>query len=385
MSTEGAGVGVVGVTPLFYISGHGFGHASREVEIIHALARRIPGLRVHLRTSVPPDLLHRTLRVPFDLHEGDVDSGIAQSSSVAHEDEATVRQAVAFYGGYARRIETELAWLRHSPVDVVVGDIPPLAFDVAARLGVPSVAIGNFTWDWIYETHPGMTAAAPWLLPLIRAGYGRATLALQLPFSDGFAVFPRVERLPLVCRVPTRDRDATRRHFGLPLDRRVALLSFGGYGMPSLDLSRLDCLREWTIAATDRSAAPPAQAVPPGSIVVIPEEAFRASGFRYEDLVAAADVVVTKPGYGIIAECMAADTAMLYTSRGDFREYDLLVRELPRYVRSRFISQEDLFAGRWRDALAGLMAQPAPAERLRLDGADEAARAIEAVLRAASR
>ena len=47
---------------------------------------------------------------------------------------------------------------------------------------------------------------------------------------------------------------------------------------------------------------------------------------------------------------------MLYTSRGQFREYDLLVRQLPGYVRSRFISQDDLFAGRWRDALDELTA-----------------------------
>ena len=73
--------------------------------------------------------------------------------------------------------------------------------------------------------------------------------------------------------------------------------------------------------------------------------------FRYEDLVAAADVVVTKPGFGIIAECIAARTPMLYTSRGDFREYDLLVREMPKNLRCRFITHADLFGGRWRDAL----------------------------------
>ena len=373
------------MTALFYISGHGFGHASRQVEIINALGRQWPGLRIQLRTSVSPDLLARTLRVPFDVRPGDVDSGIAQSSSVAHEDEATVRQTVAFYRTYDRRVDDEVAALHGAYPDIVIGDIPPLAFAVAARLGVPAIAIANFTWDWIYETHPGMAEAAPWLLPLIRASYARATLALQLPLSDGFSVFPRVQPLPLVCRRPTRTRDDTRAHFGLARDRRVALMSFGGYGMPSLDLSRLDCLDGWTIAATDRSAATPSTRMPAHSIVVIREEAFQASGFRYEDLVAAADVVVTKPGYGIIAECIAAETAMLYTSRGDFREYDLLVRELPRFVRARFIGQADLFAGRWRDALSAVIAQPAPPERMRLDGAEVAARAIETTLRDASR
>ena len=75
---------------------------------------------------------------------------------------------------------------------------------------------------------------------------------------------------------------------------------------------------------------------------------FYDAGWRYEDLVAAVDVVATKPGYGIIAECAAHQTAILYTSRGHFVEYEVLVREMPRYVRSQFIPQEALFAGEWR-------------------------------------
>jgi L-arabinokinase len=106
------------------------------------------------------------------------------------------------------------------------------------------------------------------------------------------------------------------------------------------------------------------------------EEAFLSGAFRYEDLVAAADVVITKPGYGIIAECVSTRTAMLYTSRGVFREYDVLVDALPRVVRSRFINQADLLAGRWRSALEAVVAQPPPAERLAVDGADVAARRL---------
>ena len=359
------------MTVLFFISGHGFGHASRQVEIINALARRAgPDLRVVIRSAVQPDLLARTLRAPYRLLPGAVDAGIVQSSSVAHDDEATVRAVVRFQDDYEARVAAEAA--AADGVGLVVGDIPPLAFDVAARLGVPSVAIANFTWDWIYETHPGLATAAPDLLDRIRAAYGRASLALELPFGAGFDVFPKVRRIPLVCRTPTRSRADTRRRVGIPADRPTALLSFGGYGLPSLDLSALDCLADWTIVTTDRSTRPPAAATG-SSIVFIPESAFVSSGVRYEDLVAAVDVVVTKPGYGIIAECIAAGTALLYTSRGEFREYDLLVRHLPRFVRSRFIPQADLFAGRWHEALSAIIRQPPPPEAMAIDGADVAA------------
>ena len=73
---------------------------------------------------------------------------------------------------------------------------------------------------------------------------------------------------------------------------------------------------------------------------------------------AAADVVVSKPGYGIASECVANGTAMLYTSRGQFVEYDLFVDAMPRVLRCRYLPQADLLAGRWADAIDALLAQP---------------------------
>ncbi len=354
---------------VFYISGHGFGHASRDVEIINALHAAQPRTVV-IRSAVSPNLLSRTLRAPYTLLPGVCDTGIVQATSVTHDDEATVTAALEFYRYFDEHIEQEVDALGGFEVSAIVGDIPPLAFEVAARLEVPSIAVGNFTWDWIYETHPGFRERAPHVIDLIRAAYRKADLALELPFSGGFDIFERVERMPLVARRPTHDRIATRRHFGLPADRRAVLLSFGGYGLPSLDLRTLDC-PEWTVVTTDRIRTNGASA--PGHVVMLDEGAFLGEAFRYEDLVAAVDVVLTKPGYGIIAECIAANTAMLYTSRGSFREYDLLVREMPRLLRCRFIGQDDLFAGRWRDALDLLCLQPPAPDHVPTDGADAAA------------
>ena len=359
---------------VFYISGHGFGHASREVEIINALGRLRPDLRMVIRSAVSPGLLARTITVPYELRPGPCDSGIIQSSSVTHDDEATVQAAIEFFGTWSARIESEIRDFGADLPALIVADIPPIAFEIGDRIGVPAIAISNFTWDWIYETHPGMTDAAPWLLPAIRGAYAKATQALELPFSGGFEVFPRRHSLPLVARRPTRSRAETRTYFGLPAGRPVVLLSFGGYGLPDLNLHDVDCLGRWTVVTTDR-ITPQGPPVPPGVAYVL-ESAFVGSGFRYEDLVAAADVVITKPGYGIVAECVASGTAMLYTSRGHFREYDVLVQALQRFARSRFLPQDDLFAGRWLAGLDALLQEPPPPEQMRIDGADVAARWI---------
>jgi len=322
------------------------------------------------------------MRVPYELRPGACDTGVVQRSSIEQDDPATIDAALDFYSHYDDRVARELDAVAADRPSVIVGDIAPLAFDVAARLGVPGVAVANFTWDWIYESHPGMSIRAPRLVPQLRASYARATMAIELPFAGGFDAFSAVQAIPLVARHPTRTREDTRAHFALPPDRRLVLLSFGGYGLPDLDVSAIDAFDTWSVVTTDRIRQPLAS-LPP-HVHLIPEDAFIATGFRYEDLVAAVDVVLTKPGFGITAECVSTGTAMLYTSRGQFREYDVLVQALPRYVRSRFIAPGDLLQGRWRLALNQLLAQPPAPERLATDGAVYAARTIVSVSAAAS-
>jgi hypothetical protein len=53
-----------------------------------------------------------------------------------------------------------------------------------------------------------------------------------------------------------------------------------------------------------------------------------------------------------------------------------MVREMPRYLRCGFISNEDLYAGAWDLALDAVLAQPDPLERPLVDGAEVVARML---------
>ena len=70
-----------------------------------------------------------------------------------------------------------------------------------------SIAIGNFTWDWIYEGTP--KSRPPDLCEAIRATYRTATRALRLPHGGGFegldADHPRDSRLSRGSRGATPD------------------------------------------------------------------------------------------------------------------------------------------------------------------------------------
>jgi UDP:flavonoid glycosyltransferase YjiC (YdhE family) len=335
----------------FYISGHGFGHAARDVELIRALLDARPDLSVIVRTAVAPALFEPIAGARVELQRAETDTGLTQHDSLTIDEEDSARRAAHFYASFDRRATDEAARLRASAVDLVVGDIPPLAFAAAARAGIRSVALGNFTWDWIYSVYPAFEALAPDVIPIVRDAYAQTTRALRLPLHGGFEPMESVTLdIPFIARKSTRNRDETRRAAGVDGSRPVVLPSFGAYGA-ALPYDSLR--REGRLTVLDPARVP--------------------DGFRYQDLVAAADVVVTKPGYGIVSECAANDTPLLYTSRGRFVEYDVFVAEMPRILRCRYISQEDLLAAKWADAVDALLAQPAPPERVRIDGAGVAA------------
>jgi L-arabinokinase len=342
------------MTVVFYISGHGFGHASREVELMNALAARQPGIRIAARTLIPR-WLFEPASVLVDVESVEVDTGLVQVSSLGFEERDSILRAAAFYDTFDDRVDAEAKALRLMDADLVIGDIPPLAFAAAARAGIPSIAVGNFTWDWIYNEYDAFKMLAPRVGPTIRAAYAATTRALRLPFHGGFEPMAAVtEDIPLIARQSRRDAAETRRMLGIERDRPLVLVSFGAYGAP---------LR-WETIRADKS------------MTVIAFEKEPPEGLKYQDLVAAADVVVSKPGYGIVSECIANNTALLYTSRGRFIEYDVFVAEMPRVLRCRSISQEELLAGRWADAVAALLSQPPVPELCRVDGAEVAAAKI---------
>lgn len=365
----------------FYISGHGFGHASRQVEIINAFgARASADTTIVLRTSASRDLLERTVRVPFTLLEGTVDTGVKQIDSIRLDERATILEADAFCRTLIPRATEEGSLLRRHDARLAVVDAPPLGCAAAAAAGIPSVVCSNFTWDWIYAGYELTATLAPDLVARIQEAYRKAQAAWRLPMHGGFETFAQVVDVPLVARHrrPDRSDEDVRRDLGLPLDRRLALVSFGGFGVNDLPLDRLDVSDDWRIVLVGtEDELHDLPAVAHG----VTYSQLRASSAAYQDIVGAVDVVLSKPGYGIVSECIANETALLYTSRGRFVEYDVFVREMPRYLRCQFISQDDLFAGRWADALESLVRQGPPPERLATNGADVVAEMIATSLR----
>jgi UDP:flavonoid glycosyltransferase YjiC (YdhE family) len=355
-----------------YISGHGFGHASRTIELLNALADRDPSLRIHARSEVAPWLFSATARPGITVERVACDTGAVQIDSLQLDEAETIRQAQLFMGDFKARVAVEVEALRALQTTLVIADTPPLGIAAASAAGVPAVLLGNFTWDWIYRDYAGGEAVAD----AIGAIYRRADLALRLPLHGGFETCPHLRDLPFIARRSKRVGGEVRAALGLPHGLPLALVSFGGFGVQGLDLAALARTEGFGIVMSGTTfvdGRPLGDRGTTGALIPLDEPAMYARGYRYEDVVRGVDVVVSKPGYGIIAECAANGAAILYTSRGRFAEYEVLVEGMPRYLRTRFIDRAAFLTGDWSGPLASLIAQPPPSARADVSGADVAA------------
>lgn len=353
---------------LYYITGHGYGHAVRSHQVIRALASARADLRIHVRTTAPEWLFHN-VPTPVQYSRKAIDVGIIQRDSLRMDLSETLAACARIYNGAKSIIKRELAFIRSNKIHLIVGDTPPLCFEIAARARIPSVSITNFTWDFIYrayiDEHPGFRP----LIENITAFYGQTTLALTLPYPCDTSMFPRQQAIPWVARESALTKAQARKKFALPESATIVLLSFGGLGLDRLPWAKLNRQREFFFVTTGEGRKLD------GNLLVLPD---RQS--QYEDLVRAVDVIVTKPGYGIVADVLAHRLPILYTDRGDFPEYPRLVEALHDCATAEFIAQDELFTGNLAIHLERLLSKAPNWPRLELNGAQVAAQRILSML-----
>ena len=354
----------------YYISSHGYGHGVRSCNIIRAINERHPRLDLHVISKLPASFLSnqiRSTRSPIRARSFDV--GMVQLDSIRVDVDATLEKIGQIYSRRKELLDQELAFLAEEKIDLVIVDIPGIPIEAAALAGVPSVAIGNFGWDWIYSDFLQRDLRWEPIVEMFREQYAKTGLLLRLPFCEGMAAFPRIEDIPLVATPGNTRREEIAALTGCDPEKRWVLLSFTTLNWTEDALARVEGIQEYEF------------------LTVLPLQWQRRNihsvnreQVPFSDVIASADLVISKPGFGILSDCIVNEKPLVYADRTDFLEYPILEEAIRRYLKNAHIPAEKLYGGELRESLDLIWERPAPEMKLQRGGDRVAAERIAGML-----
>ncbi|MBC8104568.1 MAG: hypothetical protein H7Z41_18490 [Cytophagales bacterium] len=326
------------MTVVAYVSGHGFGHSAREVEILRRLPSEIP---LVVTSAAPEWFWRQEVRRPFEFVADAFDVGCIQTSSLDVDVPATLAAWQSMDTRNQARLAETAEELRRRGAQVVVTDVGSFPITVAEQIGIPSLCVANFTWADIYADYVDEEPAFAPIVASLNTQYSRATRLLETDLSLPMACFPRRESVGLVARQGTPRRPELLERLGVPAHgKRLALIYAGNWGLP-VPWQRLEAFDDWhfvSLAPFD-AAARNASHLPQS---VLP----------HPDFVASVDLVISKPGYGSVGECLAAGTPFLYCPRTGFAEYAALDAALSSWPGGLRLPAERFLAADWGAALS---------------------------------
>jgi L-arabinokinase len=349
----------------YYITPHGFGHAIRSLEVIRHLLARNAGARITVVSDIPEFLVAQCVGRSLPFRRKRLDVGMVQTDSIRFDLPGTRRALELLLRNHDALVAEEVRFLREESIQGIVSDIAFLPFYAATQVGIPGIGLGNFTWDWIYRDYARSDHSWEPIIAWIREGYRRCSLLLQLPMHGNCGSCPNIREVPLVARRAEREPRETLKLLACDPRHKHYLISFSELNLDSRALRMIEGIDNAVFFFKH-----------PLKLSFSNGRSLDAVTLSYPDVVAAMDGVVTKPGYGIVSDCLAHAVPMVYADRGPFAEYDILVHEIKRCLTNAYLPSRDLYAGAWAGALRELAGQPRRCPQIRVDGAAVCAEAI---------
>lgn len=333
------------------ISAHGYGHAAQVVPVLNELGKRIPSLKIILRTNVPRHFFESRMTVPWELRPAQMDIGCLQHGPITMDWDATWQAHRVFHVNWEARLKEETAAIRESRADLVLGNNPYLAIAAGAAAGVPAVALASLSWDEILRDH--VDQAQLWqaaILEDMRRAYGQANLLLRITPGLPMPAFPLAQDIgPIAIPLPAaKDRIRTQLH--IAGDDALVLVAFGGIRLEALPFDRMESMPGIQFLI---DGPVPSHSRHVHSLATISE--------RFSTVLSSVDLIMTKPGYGTTIEAIAVQTPMVYVRRHNFADEESIVTYLRRYGRGIELSREDFLNAHWDPAIRQALALPKPA------------------------
>ncbi|MDN4523956.1 glycosyltransferase [Fictibacillus fluitans] len=296
-------------TIAYYISEYGFGHATRSIALMREILKA-EELRVVVCTSFSLEFIRESMvefgeRVVY--HGVATDVGYILQKDSLQLDKDTLNKACHDYLMDSDELaKQEIEYLTPLYVGCILSDIVPIAFEIGDRMNIPTVGISNFTWWSAYE---GVVDSS--LNDEFRAMYEKMDHFIQLAGSKE-PEFGRKsnEQFGFFCR-ESDDREVQRlRHQLNPFgEKKIVFIPIGmkiELNMADWPLwNNEDCV---FVVSSHMDIEHP-------NVVKVPAEYTEVQNY-----VAAADLVISKAGWGTVSEAVVHQKPLLIIEREEMNE-----------------------------------------------------------------
>jgi len=352
----------------YYITAHGYGHGTRSCDVLRALHRLYPEQPVIVTSDLPRDFLDSRLKgcPNITVRRGAFDVGLIQKDSIQSNLPETLKALETLYAREELFIEQERIFLEESGAAMVIADIPAIPLAAAQRAGIRNAAVGNFSWDWIYEAYVPQNPRWAFFAEKFRAVYENTGLLLRLPFAPPMEQFPNRKNIPLLASPGVPQREKLAALTGAAIQKQWVLLSFTALDINNRALENIRALsREYEFFCVQPLNFS-------GSCI----HAVDRAQVCFANVLASCDIIISKPGFGLVSECIVNRKPLIYSDRGDFAEYPYLVEGIEKYLRNVHLPLAQLYAGDFSHALKKIKSAPEPEEHLTSGGAEMIVQAV---------
>lgn len=349
----------------YFISPHGYGHASRAAGVMEALHRLDGRIAFEIFTRVPKWFFDDSLSGNFEYHSLLTDIGLVQKTPLRIDLPETLRRLDHFLPFDSSEIGDLAIRVKKLGCRLILCDIAPMGILVAKELELPSVLVENFTWDWLYQGYIKEDGNIRKHIDYLSGIFRSADFHIQTePVCRHQAV--DLTTAPVSRKVRT-SASAARKKLGIPGNAKMVMVTMGGIRDNYAFLKGLNLAGEIYLVISGGSEKMKVE----GNLVLLPHR----SEFFHPDLVNASDGVIGKVGYSTLAEIYHGGVPFGYVARRNFRESRPLQSFIQSQMQGLSISEEEFHSGAWLSSLPDLLALP-KIQRDCPNGADQAAHFI---------
>ena len=298
---------------LIGITAHGLGHLAQTAPVVAALRHRDPSLEITVLSAIARSGIEARIPPPVRIVAAEDDFGLVMATPFNVDMQASFRRYAELHDRYGEEVRVLADWLRAERFDGVLANISYLLTAAAHEAEVPALAMSSLNWHDLFRYYCGAFEGAEAIADQMRAAYARARCIARLEPAMAMPDFEAETIDAAIAMAGRNRRDELRRRYSIDKTGKIILFAMGGMAPEN----------------------PPDWGGDPGRNHILfgpaswagrgpwcnPDDA----GVPFTDLVASADVVVTRPGYGTVTEIAAAGVPAILVSRGDWPEEPGLV------------------------------------------------------------